>query len=75
MADGVDIDLYSDDIDQNFSQMKVCAADYFYGFLIADMFLSCHIIFMNVACLFMLIFVSLMLVLLTEANFIDVFDF
>lgn len=24
MADGVDIDLYSDDIDQNFTQMKVC---------------------------------------------------
>lgn len=24
MADGVDIDLYSDDIDQNFGQMKVC---------------------------------------------------
>lgn len=23
MADGVDIDLYSDDIDQNFGQMKV----------------------------------------------------
>lgn len=75
MADGVDIDLYSDDIDQNFSQMKVCAADFFYGFHVADMFLSCHIIFMNVACLFMLIFVSPMLVLLTEANFIDVFDF
>lgn len=26
MADGVDIDLYSDDIDQNFGQMKVCTS-------------------------------------------------
>lgn len=29
MADGVDIDLYSDDIDQNFTQMKVCKSKFF----------------------------------------------
>lgn len=32
MADGVDIDLYSDDIDQNFTQMKVCFNKLFYQY-------------------------------------------
>lgn len=29
MADGVDIDLYNDDIDPNFSQMKVRTVKFF----------------------------------------------
>lgn len=45
MADGVDIDLYSDDIDQNFTQMKVCRKWCFIDFMNADMFFVPFLIF------------------------------
>lgn len=44
MADGVDIDLYSDDIDQNFTQMKVCRNRMFIDFMSTDMFFSALLI-------------------------------
>lgn len=34
MADGVDIDLYSDDIDQGFGQMKVRNCLFFMSFVL-----------------------------------------